>query len=132
MNQEPLFFEDWRDAMRHAVAALGGAKVVAAQMRPELKPDHAARWLNDCLNADRREHLHVDHLLHLLTLARQHGVHAGMAYLADECGYKALPVEPADERSELMRQYIEATRALGNIAKRIEATEAKLQPVRAA
>lgn len=132
MNQEPLFFEDWRDALRHVVAVLGGAKVVAAQMRPELKPDHAARWLNDCLNDGRREHLHVDHLLHLLSLARQHGVHAGMGYLAEECGYKALPVEPADERSELMRQYIEATRALGQIAKRIEANDAKLQPVRAA
>ena len=26
------FFDDWRDAFRHVVAALGGAKVVGSQM----------------------------------------------------------------------------------------------------
>lgn len=125
MNQEPLFFEDWRDALRHVVAALGGAKGVGAQMRPELKPDHAARWLNDCLNHDRRENLHVEHLLHLLLLARRAGVHVGMNYLAEECGYRAQAVEPADERTELMRQYVEAAKIMGQIAKRIEAVETR-------
>ena len=125
MSQEPLFFEDWRDALRHVVAALGGAKVVAARMRPEMKPDHAARWLNDCLNHDRRESLHVDHLMHLLALARQRGLHSGMAYIAAETGYKVAPVEPTDERMELMRQYVEAARAMKNIASRIEAVESR-------
>lgn len=123
MNQEPLFFEDWRDALRHVVAALGGAKVVGAKMRPEMKPDHAARWLNDCLNHDRRENLHVDQLMHLLTLGRQAGIHSGMNYFAEECGYRAQAVEPIDEHTELMRQYVEAAKAMGQIAKRIESVE---------
>lgn len=46
-----------------------------------------------------------------------------MAYLADDAGYKATPVEPADEHSELMRQYVAAAKAMGEIAKRIEVVE---------
>ena len=42
MNQEPLFFEDWREAMRHVVAVLGGPKPVGSRMRPDMKPDDAA------------------------------------------------------------------------------------------
>lgn len=123
MTQEPLFFDDWREALRYAVAALGGPKVVGSKMRPDMKPDHAARWLNDCLNQDRREHLSPDHLMHLLILARQAGVHAGMQYMTEECGYRAQPVEPADERTELMRQYVESAKVMERIAKRIEAAE---------
>ncbi len=123
MNQEPLFFDDIREALRHVVATLGGAKVVGSKMRPDLKPEHAARWLNDCLNGDRREHLHLDHLLQLLRMGREGGAHAAMTYLADDVGYKATPVEPADEHTELMRQYVSAAKAMGEIAKRIEAVE---------
>lgn len=123
MNQEPLFFDDMRDALRHVVAALGGPKVVGSKMRPDLKPEHAARWLNDCLNADRREELHLDQLVQLLRMAREGGVHAGMNYLAEDVGYKAQPVEPADEHTALMRQYVAAAKAMGEIAKRIEVVE---------
>lgn len=123
MNQEPLFFDDFREALRHVVATLGGPKAVGSRMRPDLKPEHAARWLNDCLNHDRREHLHLDQLLQLLRMGREGGAHAAMAYLADDAGYKATPVEPADEHSELMRQYVAAAKAMGEIAKRIEVVE---------
>lgn len=120
MNQEPLFFDDWRDALRHVVATLGGPKSVGSALRPEMKPDHAGRWLMDCLNADRREHLSPDHLLQLLAIGRKAGIHTGMSFLAGECGYQALPVEPADEAAELMRQFITSAKAMEHIAGRIE------------
>jgi len=132
MTQEPLFFEDWREAMRHVVAALGGPKSVGARMRPDMKPDHAARWVNDCLNADRREHFSPDHLFLILRIARQAGIHTGMAFIAEDCGYRApAPVDPADAADELRRRYIEAARGMAEMAKRIEAIETRgnLRPV---
>lgn len=39
-------------------------------------------------------------------LERKAGVHAGMNFLANECGYQAAPVEPADEAADLMRKYV--------------------------
>lgn len=126
MMQEPLFFDDWRDALRHVIAALGGPKRVAAQMRPDLKPDHAARWLMDCLNADRREHLNPDQLMHLLRIARQHGMHGGMDYIAEDCGYRRpTPIDPADAADALRREFIDSTKRLTDLARRIESMEAR-------
>jgi hypothetical protein len=126
MTQEPLFFDDWRDAARHAIAACGGPKAVATQMRPDLKPDHAARWLMDCLNADRRENLNPDQLMHLMRIARQAGVHCVMQYICTDLGYTVpAPTDPIDAAAELRREYIEATRRLMKMAERIESLEAQ-------
>ena len=56
-TQEPLFVETVNEALREIVKALGGAKKVAAQLRPQKTVDEAARWLLDCLNPERRERL---------------------------------------------------------------------------
>lgn len=81
---------------------MGGAKVVAASMRPDLSPDAAARWLKDCLNDSRREHLHPGHVMWLLRAGRAAGLHGAIAYLCREVGYSdPAPVEPEDERANL-------------------------------
>ncbi len=132
MMQEPLFFEDWREAMRHVVAALGGAKAVGARMRPDMKPDHAGRWVSDCLNADRREHFSPDHLFLLMRLAREAGIHTGMAFIAEDCGYRApTPVDPADMADELRREFTQSVKRLDAIAERIEKFEQRHAAVRA-
>lgn len=126
MTQEPLFFEDWREAMRHVVAALGGPKVVGARMRPDLNPVRAQTWVTDCLNPDRRENFSPDHLLLLLRLAREAGIHTGMDYIAEDCGYRRpQPVDPADATDALRREFVDSTKRLTDLAKRIEAMEAR-------
>ena len=88
MNTQPaLFHESISDALRELVAALGGTKAVGARMRPELPADHAGRWLNDCLNDSRREHLTPEQLLWLLAEGRRTGLHSAMGWIASECGY---------------------------------------------
>jgi hypothetical protein len=120
MDQQALFHESINEALKAAVAAMGGTKSVGAKMRPEMSPDHAGRWLADCLNGDRREHLSPERVVWLLREARVAGVHDAMTYLAGECGYAAQPVEPEDERAKLQRDYIEAARAMAKMAARIE------------
>lgn len=61
-------------------------------------------------------------------LERKAGVHAGMNFLANECGYQAAPVEPADEAADLMRKYVESAKVMARIAERIETLG---QPLRA-
>lgn len=114
MNQQvPLFFESPEEALSHLVGALGGAKTVAAAMRPDLSPDNAARWLKDCLNADRRERLAPGQVMYLLRLGREHGIHDAMNYLAGDCGYATPePITAADEQAELLRSVAEGQRWL--------------------
>lgn len=124
MDQPALFHESINEALRELIAALGGVKVVGVRMRPEMPADHAGRWLADCLNSDRREHLSPDRVIWLLIEGRKAGVHCTMAWIAGECGYSAQPVEPEDERAKLQREYIEATKAMARMAERIERANA--------
>ncbi len=121
MSQQALFHESINDALREVVQHLGGTKAVGAKMRPEMPADHAGRWLNDCLNEDRRERLSPEHLMWLLKEGRAAGIHSAVAYILSECGYASpVPVDPVDERAELQRQYIEAAKMLARMGDRIE------------
>ena len=123
-TQPALFHESVTDALRELVAALGGTKAVGARMRPELPADHAGRWLNDCLNESRREHLTPEQLLWLLAEGRRTGHHGVITWITSEVGYSSPePIEPEDTRAQLQREYIEAARAMANLVERIERTQ---------
>ncbi len=124
--QNALFHESIADALREVVQALGGTKATGARMRPEMPADQAGRWLNDCLNADRREHMTPEQVLWLAREGRAVGTHAIMAYMCAEAQYAApVAVEPEDERAALHRQYIEAAKLMAGIAERIERTNVR-------
>lgn len=129
MTQEPLFHESLEDALRAAVAALGGFKKVGAAMRPELVADRAGNWLRDCLTDGRREVLDPPQVLWLMRAARQAGYHGVMTYLSRECGYcDPMPLEPEDERAHLQRQFNESVRVLAQIQSRMERID-NVQPL---
>lgn len=129
--QHELFHESLTDALRDLVRALGGTKKVGAAMRPEKMPDEAGRWLNDCLNAERREHLTPEQLQWLLREGRRIGCHAAMAYLNTDAGYgQPAPVEPADELAELQKQFISATKGLNQMLNRIEQISGGVSAIR--
>jgi len=120
MQQNNLFHESITDAMRDVVMALGGTKAVGVKMRPEMPADHAARWLADCLNADRREKLNPDQVFWLMREGRMAGCHILMNYLAQESGYSVQPIEPQDELADLQRNFIESTHLQARLVERME------------
>lgn len=129
--QDELFHEDLHDALRHCVQAMGGVKRVGATMRPELPADQAGRWLADALNADRRETLGLAHLQMLLKMAREAGVHTGMAFLAREAGYaEPTPVEAQDQVAQLQRQFIDQASRMEALARTIERLTAPMGAAR--
>ena len=108
-------------ALIECVKAAGGSKVVGHAIWPEVGADVAQRKLLNCLGDANPAHLTPDQMLLILRLAREHGCHAGMAYIAQTLGYAdPVPVDPKDEAAELQRQFIEATRHLSKMAERIE------------
>lgn len=127
MTQPALFHESIHDALREAVQALGGIKAVGARMRPEMSPDHAGRWLADCLSSERREKLSPDQVQWISREARRVGCHAVANWQMRDAGYAdPQPIEPEDEKARLRREYIDAARAMARMADRIEALEAGL------
>lgn len=114
------------DALIEAVKAMGGSKQVAPLLWPEKAPDAAQRQLLDCLNPERPANLSPDHVMLVLRLARERGLHGALQAMCAELGYsEPLPVQPHDEAAELQRQYIAAARDMARIADRLE----RLHPV---
>lgn len=131
--QLSLMHESLNDALREAGQALGGTKKVGAMMWPEMPIDHASNKLRDCLNSERRERLNPDQVLMVMRLARQAGCHALAAYMMREAGYAdPQPVEPEDEIAKMQREFIEATKHLGQLAARIESVQATASRLRVA
>lgn len=108
------------DALREVVMVCGGLKSVGARMRPDLSPDHAGRWLADCLSEDRRERLTPGQVLWLLRAGRQSHCHVAAAFLLREAGYAdPVPVSAQDEQAELMLEFIEAQKAMQSMVERM-------------
>lgn len=132
MEQLPLIHEDWREALRHTINTLGGPKEVGLMLKPSMKRDEAGRWISDCINPDRAAKLDLEEIQHILREARKIGCHTAMVYLAQDTGYQATPIAPEDEQDELMRQFIEAQKAMGSIVRRMDSLQPRLRPNREA
>jgi hypothetical protein len=122
MSAQPeLFHETFIDAIREVIEALGGAKKIGPQMRPEKSTDAAARWVLDCLNPDRDHRFDPDQVRWLLREGRRIGCHSAARFLMREAGYAdPVPIEPDDERAKLQRDFIDAVSVVNAIAKRLD------------
>jgi hypothetical protein len=127
MEQMNLIHESVRDAIRSAIAALGGVKKVAAQLRPSWEPDRAQKWLSNALDEARPEKLEIEDCIWILRAAKRVGYHAAMQYFSRECEYDVSAIEPETELARLEREYINAVKLLSTIAPKIEEQRAKLK-----
>lgn len=120
MEQQPLFFEDIYDALRHVVQAAGGAKTVGAKLFVHKEPDQAGRILMDCLNAGRPEKLDPEQVVLLLRLGQETGCHSAVNYICTRAGYsQPEPITPGDEKAELQRQFIQTATTLRQLVNRL-------------
>lgn len=118
--QLALVHESLADALREVVQALGGSKRVGQMLRPAKTADEGARWVLDCLNADRREHFSPEDVLLLLREGRRVGAHAGMTFMARDAGYAPpTPLDPADEAAQLQRAFIESVQSQQRMVERL-------------
>lgn len=131
MHQQALWHESLSDALEDIILGTGGWKRVAAEMRPTMGIEDAARWLRRCLDADKRDQLHLTDVVWLLQRGRAAGIHTGMAYLCTACDYQAPePVEPESERERLQREVLDMGKRLEQMLGRLQETERKLRAVR--
>lgn len=122
------FFESVNDALNAAITALGGFKKVGPRLRPELSEDTAAQWLRDCVNAGRREKLSPEQFLLILRMAHDAGFHSVMNYIGFTSGYRAHPIDPETQESQLQEKFIEAVQGLTLIQQQL----ARVQKLRSA
>lgn len=118
----------WNDTIESAlidvlrgVYGRGWAQKAAAEMFPTDDPINKGKWLEKALDRDRDEKLSLSDLLWILRKGREHGLHAAMFFLADECNYsRPVTTDPADKKAELQREFIQAVKLAESIGKRLE------------
>jgi hypothetical protein len=116
-----MHIEDLNDAIKAAVDAIGGPKVVGATLWPDLDPSAAGNRLRDCLNPTRRERLTPEQLALIRRKARDAGSHVLASFEMKAAGYsRPTPIAPDDEKAELQRQAIEAARTMKDLVERME------------
>lgn len=127
MSADLLLPESLDDALIVCVRAAGGSKVVGSKLWPAKLVDAAQRHLLNCLKDGRAEHLKPEEVMLIFRMAREAGCHTGMAFMAHSLGYAApQPVEPRDEVAQLQREFIAASRAIQQLAGRIEQLQAPM------
>lgn len=104
MNPQELFHEDFRDALRQAVKALGGYDTVGADLWPSKTRKAAGAWLSDCLNPERAAKLDLEEISQILRMARERGVHCAMHQLAEESGYAPPVIRPDRTPEQLLAE----------------------------
>lgn len=120
-TQDELFHEDWRDALRHLVKAMGGFEAVAVELWPHRSRKAAGNWLSDCLNPERAAKLDLEEIEALLRMGRARGCHIGLHVLCDETDYaRPTTIEPEDTLAEVERQMDQHVRTMGKLLKQYE------------
>jgi hypothetical protein len=120
-DQIPLFVEDYAEAIRATVQALGGFKRVGADMKPDLAADAAGRWLADCCNSEKREKLSPSELAYIRRRARLEGCHILACFEAREAGYAdPQPITAEDEAAQLQREFVQASKLMAGLFARMD------------
>lgn len=121
MNPQELFHDDFRDALRHAVKALGGYDSVGSDLWPSKTRKAAGAWLSDCLNPERAAKLDLEEISQILRMARDKGIHCAFYQLCDESLYAHPPIvapkTPLEEKAErFQRMATEFARLAAEVA----------------
>jgi len=124
--QLPLIVEDYNEAIRATVVAIGGFKRVGATLKPELPADQAGRWLSDCCNPDRRDVLPPEQLGLIRRMAREANVHVLAAFEARDAGYSdPQPLDFDKAATDLEMEFVGAVDRLEAMTNRISELRAR-------
>ncbi len=120
-TQDELFHEDWRDALKHLVKALGGFDTAGAELFPKKTRKSAGSWLSDCLNEERPAKLDLEDIQALLLMGRAIGCHIGIQFLCDATNYTTpTTIEPKDTLAEVERQMDQHVSGIAKLLKQYE------------
>lgn len=124
MKQKPLFYDDWKDAIRACISDSGKEwKQVAHHLWPSMKMDSAYAKLKNCLSETGDEKLGVGEAIEIMRFCGEFDL---LYHLADETSHdRPATRAPQDEMAELQRAYIRAAAEIKKVSERIERVQVR-------
>lgn len=118
MKQKPLFYDDWRDALRACIQDSGREwKQVASHLWPSMKLDSAYAKLKHCLSETGDEKLGVGEALEIMRFCDEYDL---LYHLADETSHdRPAQRAPRDQEAELQREYIKAVEQMKKLTEQM-------------
>lgn len=117
----PLFLEDVYDALRAAIQALGGPKVVSSRLWPHKPVEQARKELLDALNRDNPRKLDPEETLAILRMAREVGFHGAKHWIDAELGYEnAAPLDPVIQKDRLAEELARAADTFERLTREVQ------------
>jgi len=127
MKQRALFHDSIFDAIGADIAAAGGFKVVASKLWPSKDMTVAANVLRNAINPDQAQKLDVEEVLRIKQLAKEHDSFATVSYEAQQLHFQVTWIEPEDELTKLLREYLGDQQRQTHRKERIDSLIAKTQ-----
>lgn len=112
MQGEMPFYEGPEDALKAAVAALGGAKAVGAMLHPTKSMEDARTLVLNCINPERKEKFDYSQIIWIFREAKRRGHTAGFEWLSHQCEFEARPVTRDEQKDRLMTVVEQSTKTL--------------------
>lgn len=122
-----LFYECIEDAIKDDLVALGGPKKAAAIFFPDKTPDQGAALLRAWGNAERAERPSPAQYLLLKSKAKEANSYACWRYEEHALHVRVQHVEPEEELTILLREYLEDDKRQSQRRERIDGLIAKTQ-----
>ena len=117
-EQLGMLEQTFEGAIKDLVEACGGWKKIGKELRSDLDPEHAARWMQKSLQPNRREVMPYSDVRKLLRIGRRHRCNVLMDFLASDSGYE--PPQPLDLVKEAEVVGKDVDRMMASIGARIE------------
>ena len=131
MKQDPLFYEDFRGAVKHLIEALGGPKNVGPILRPTKTLKQQRDWINDCLHPDRDTKFDLEDISTLLAEGRKRGIHCAINQLCDEAEYRHPDIAPKKSPDQVLAEEMEHhLREFKRLADERAASQAEVRAVK--
>lgn len=107
MQQNKLFFDTVYDALGSDILNAGGYKVVSGKLWPNMKQASAYARLKSCIDEHKDEKLDPEEVHAIAKMAKDAaGSSSYLAYTGQELNCKYEDVEPEDELTALLREYL--------------------------
>lgn len=125
MKQKPLFYDDWKDALRACIQDSGKEwKQVAHHLWPSMKMDSAYAKLKACLKDGGDEKLDVGEAMELMRFCGEFDL---LYHLADELSHdRPAARAPLDKHAELQREYIKAVEQMKKLTEQMARSQVRV------
>lgn len=119
-QREMPFYEGPEDALRSAIAALGGAKAVGQMLHPTKSMEDARTLVLNCINPERKEKFDYSQIIFIFREAKRRGHTSGFDWFSNQCEFESRPITENEQKDRMLAVVEQSTKTLASALASLE------------